>query len=167
MMGEIARINGSMLPPPPPMSPELRGWMLDDMDMEWLPPTAQRQAIRLPRYRDDSAAVRAEAARLLPAYRAGARPPSARFLCDWLQPLAAVVRNPISRDDLENISGIFADALADIPVATFTPAAWRRAMQTFKFWPSPADVAELLQDDAKDIRRAVEVLTFIVQGDRP
>jgi hypothetical protein len=163
-MGDVTPTSGSQ--PLPIMSPELRGWLLDDLDMEWVPPSRGRPAIRLPRYRDTSSAVRAEAARILPIYRKGAQPADAKFLHGWLQPLAAVVRNPVSVDELDTLSRIFAHALADVPRASFTDTAWRRAMQTFKFWPSVADVAELVADDAQEIRRAVEVLTFITEGDR-
>ncbi len=122
-------------PPLPTMSPALRGWLLDDFDMEWVRLEESAPLVKLPRHRDTSAPVRAEAAKLLPIYRAGCRPPTARFLALWLAALAAVVRNPVSQQELENLSGIFADALADIPLASFTPEAWRRALQTFKFWP--------------------------------
>lgn len=148
----------------PTMSPALRGWLLDDFDMEWVQIAKESPLIKLPRYRDTSASVRAEAARLLPAYRAASKPPSCIFLCEWLQPLAVVVRNPVSVHSLEHLSLIFAEALSTVPVGAFSRDAWVRMMQTFKFWPSPADIAELLQDDANDIRRAVEVLAFIAEG---
>lgn len=148
----------------PTMSPELRGWFLDDLDMEWVAPAAGRAAILLPHYRDRSSLVLGEATALLSSYAQVASPPSAAFLADWLKPLAAVVRNPVSAAELDQIAPIFAAALADIPIGAFSLPTWRLAMQTFKFWPSPADIAELVAPAAQEIRRTVAVLKFIAEG---
>lgn len=115
----------------------------------------------------------AEASRALPAYERDALPPSADLLGQWMQ-LLAVVRNPPEPKAMRAMAALFAVALSDFPAGAFTPATQRRAATTFKFWPSAADVAELVRPEADAIRRGVTVLRYLesirtgrAQGARP
>lgn len=158
-MSDLALIPTSR--PMPKLSPALLNWIIDAPDMEWLNMPGG-SFIQVPRYRDSGPAVKEEAKRLIEVYRSAVRPPSANYLRAWLQALAMVVRNPVSAAELDAMSGIFAAALGTVPVAAFSQTAWVRALQTFKFWPSPADLFALVKEDADEIMRTLAVLEYIV-----
>lgn len=94
-----------------------------------------------------------EAKSSLPFFQEAAAGATAELLAAWLRPLALVVRNPPSAETLPGIARAFAAVLSDIPGAAFTAETSRRAAQKFEFWPSAADVVQLLQPEIDDIRR--------------
>lgn len=149
------------LPALPKLSKDLETWFWTDGDMDWLAPEGNHAAMRVSRYRVRTAAVIAEAKRLLPAHLAAAKPISVEALAEWLRPLAVVVRNPMSADVLAKLAPILAMGLSDVPCGAFTEATWRRAAQAFQFWPALADIVDIVRDEADDIRQRVTVLRYL------
>lgn len=168
-MGSLTRTPRANLPAAlPALSDDLKSWLLRDPgNTEYVTRKDGSAGIHVFRYRTPlSAALKAEAAAVLPGYAAAVRGPSPAHFAAWIGPIALTVRNAMAADEIEGIATQFAALLVDIPSGAFTAATQLQASHTFKFWPSPADIVELVADEARDIRRAVEVLTFIVQGDR-
>jgi hypothetical protein len=82
-------------------------------------------------------------------------------LREWLAPIPAVVRN--SKSEAEVLAWLHGVKLAvgRLEAGAFTAATQRDALQTFKFFPSAADVYEILAGPAVEIREHVAALRRI------
>lgn len=79
----------------------------------------------------------------------------------WLAPLVAATANPRGMDSVEGWLNAMVLAMAGEPIGAFTVETQRRALREMKFWPTPADVWEIVKHDARDIRRRIENLKII------
>jgi hypothetical protein len=72
------------------------------------------------------------------------RRPDAAVIRAWLQYVAAGVARPKpSEDEIVMLTGVLLDG--EYPAAVFNPATRRAAAREFKFWPSAAEVWDLLK----------------------
>jgi hypothetical protein len=102
--------------------------------------------------------VQDAARRVLPAYEARARPADAETWKRFLLPVAMAVRNPPSADDVRRFAHTCASALSHIPACCLGPANQRAASREFEFWPAVADLAKLLELDAREVQADVAAL---------
>jgi hypothetical protein len=105
--------------------------------------------------------VRDAAQAALPAYEARAQGADAEAWQRFLLPLAMMVRNPPGTDDIRRFAHACAAALQHIPASCLSPANQRAASREFAFWPAAADLAKLLEPDARDIQADVAALRRI------
>lgn len=77
---------------------------------------------------------------------------------DWFSRLATVVANPPARDDFAQRVSAAMWALADLPAGVWTAETWREAAKKFKFWPSVAEVGDLLSPHAVKLERKRGIL---------
>lgn len=147
----------------PSASKAIASWLSrDPANEEYLPGADGTVGIMVFRYRSPlTDALVGEAQRLLPVFRIASEAASPGLLARWLTPIALTVRNPLATDEIAGVAELFAPLLSDLPGGCFTAATQRYAAQTFKFWPSPADLAELVRDEAADIRRGISVLSYL------
>jgi hypothetical protein len=93
--------------------------------------------------------VVAEAKRLLLIIEPMVQPPTATLVRNWLRPLAAAVRNPPSKVDFEARVAALIMVSQDLPIAAFNIETQRTAICQFTFWPSVAEIRELLVKDGR------------------
>lgn len=150
----------------PALSDDLKSWLLRDPgNTEYLPPTATVAGQHVFRYRTPlSASLVKEASATAPAYARACQGPSQARIAAWLGPIALTVRNPLAADEIEGMAVMFAALLVDIPAACFTASTQLQASHTFKLWPSPADIVDLLAEDATEMRRAAAILAYIASA---
>lgn len=64
---------------------------------------------------------------------------------EWLEDVAAAVKNPPSDDELVNRAGVLVAACGfDFPAYMFNLRSQQVAMRSFEFWPSVKEVIELV-----------------------
>lgn len=107
-------------------------------------PILPDDAPRLVPLHPPTAADVAEGRRLLPAYEAAMRPPTADVVRPWLLRLAGAVRQPPSAEEVATRAGLLAEAAEGLPALLFGPETLREAMRRWEWWPSVADVVALL-----------------------
>ncbi len=67
----------------------------------------------------------------------------------WCVPVANAVRNPPAPEDFGPRVHVIAVACAELPGWVFNAQSQAEAVRKFQFWPSAADVVELLTDHAR------------------
>jgi hypothetical protein len=73
----------------------------------------------------------------------------------WLTTLNAAVRNPQSEADLLRLRlPAIAHTTSDLPPEAWNPSTLRTAMERFQFWPSAAEIREVLADWTREQRPA-------------
>ena len=95
--------------------------------------------------------IRDEAETMLAAVRSAvtAGEITANDLIAWLGPVALGVRNPMPATDLPTFTAVLEFALEDIPRSVLSRETQRQALRTWRFFPSVAEVYELLAPPAK------------------
>lgn len=109
-------------------------------------------------------AVQAEARKVLAAVRPYAQRVPDAVLRAWLAPIQASVRNPSDERRLPAWVAAVRLAVGNLEVGAFTEATQQHALQTFKFFPSGADIYEVLAGPAVQIRALIRTLERIVEG---
>lgn len=71
----------------------------------------------------------------------------------WLAPLAVLVARAPQGEDLRVAVRAMASVLNHLPPCCWTPGTQRQAALRFKWWPSVAEIAELVQPEADALRR--------------
>jgi hypothetical protein len=102
-----------------------------------------------------------DAADMLEAFVANV-PPNA--LMAWARPLGAAVRNPQSDQDFAAWLAAAAVGLSDYAAGAFSIETQRAALRQFKFWPSVADVAELVGPKSANLRTRHRALRKIADA---
>lgn len=163
--------QGALPVAPPAPSPDLRTWidLIEGFPKEWLHTKLDGViGVYVPRIRAKmTPALHAEAAVLLPAYRAAVAGPHPEFMRSWLKPIAAAVRNPPPEAQLTRVAGVYAMLMSDIPWVVFTEQAMRAGAQRWDFWPSVAEIAKLVRDDAEEVQHRHHVLAYIAAHEPP
>ena len=93
--------------------------------------------------------VVAEAKRLLPIFDQMVQPPTADLIREWLRPVAAAVRNAPSKVDFDARVAALVMVSQDLPIAAFNIETQRTAICQFTFWPSVAEIREILVKDGR------------------
>ena len=158
--------QGPRFPGPLPAPGDaLRSWtdLVDGFASEWLrTPTGEKVAVRVMQERAPlSKGMHAEAKRLLAKYERACTGPAPQFMEGWLRFIAMSVRNPPDPDALPEVAGAYAFMMADLPNACFTDECLRAGAQVWEFWPSVAEIAKLVRDDAERLTQRLRVLRFI------
>jgi len=144
----------------PPPAPAVLSQSLGHLVERWIEPLPRRP--RLPER--VSEATRTEAGLAERRQRQACRPVSALRVREWLAPVASAVRNPPAADDFEKRAAVIAAVCQDLPAAVFTPQTQREACSKFQFWPSAADVFELLESHAKPMRDTLSALEALANA---
>jgi len=111
-----------------------------------------------------TAAVQAEARRALEVIAPFAVPVTESTLREWLMPIPSAVRNEKAPEAIVAwLTGV-AMAVGHLEVGAFTAETQREALQTFRFFPSAADVYEVVAGPAVKIRERIRVLRIIASG---
>lgn len=170
-MSLVPRRGGGLPVAPPAPSRDLRSWLdlAEGFPKEWLHTDREGvNGVYVLRVRAKmTLEMHAEAVALLPAYEAAVAGPSPDFMSSWLKPVAAAVRNPPPSDQLTRVAGVYAMLMADIPWVVFTEQAMRMGAQRWDFWPSVAEIAKLVRDEADEVTHRRDVLAYIVAHDPP
>jgi hypothetical protein len=80
-------------------------------------------------------------------------PTDAGTIARWIAPLASMVSRAPEGDALRVRVMAMAQALTDLPACCWTPDTQRQAARAFKFWPSVAEIAELVTPAAQPLRQ--------------
>jgi hypothetical protein len=140
---------------------DLHAWLSEDYEMRWtVPPADGGRAVQVPASLTKTPEIRQIAAALLPATIDAMQAPSEALIQNWLEMLMLCRGSP-AFDAMPGVISLFSRALADIPAGAFNAKTQRAAAQKFDFFPSPAAVVNLLQDEIKEIRRAAAVLRYL------
>lgn len=140
---------------------DLHAWLSEDYEMRWTtPPSDGSRAIKVPASLTKTPDISLLAASMLPAAIAATKGPPPALIKAWLEMLT-LCRGAPAFDAMPGVVTLFAQALADIPAGAFNAKTQRAAAQKFDFFPSPAAVVALLQDEIKEIRRAAAVLRYL------
>jgi hypothetical protein len=94
-----------------------------------------------------------EAQLALPHYALMLKPQRAGIVRHWLDALAMGVRNPPSEEEIAMRVAAVTSMLSDLPVGVWTKDTLERAGRAFKFWPSVADLNDLLRPVADSLAR--------------
>ncbi len=92
---------------------------------------------------------RHEAERARNLYASMCQPFDRQQLITWLYPLVAASRIVPSDEDFMAKASVIAIAVSDFPRACFTAETQREALRMFKYFPSAADVCDLLEPTRK------------------
>jgi hypothetical protein len=95
---------------------------------------------------------------------AALEPAGARVVAAWLAPLLLLVAKAPTGDAARITVRAMADALADLPACCWTPDTLREAARTFKWWPSVAEVAELVQTRSEQLRKERTALSRMLHA---
>lgn len=79
-------------------------------------------------------------------------PTDAATIARWIAPLATMVSRAPESDALRTRVMAMAHALTDLPACCWTPDTQRRAARSFKFWPSVAEISDLVTPEAQPLR---------------
>lgn len=79
-------------------------------------------------------------------------PTDAGTIARWIAPLASMVSRAPEGDALRVRVAAMAQALTDLPACCWTPDTQRQAARAFKFWPSVAEIAELVGPASQPLR---------------
>lgn len=107
--------------------------------------------------------LRAEADAERARVKAAMQPADPAAIVRWLAPLATLVANAPTGEDLRSKCQAMAIVLSDLPGSLFTPRTQREAAQTFKFWPSAAEVHDLLAPQAKAMAARIIALDKLLR----
>jgi hypothetical protein len=91
-------------------------------------------------------------------------PTDAAIIARWIAPLASMVSRAPEGDTLRVRVQAMAHALTDLPLCCWTADMQRLAARTFKFWPSVAEIAELVAPAAQPMRQqraALQRMMFV------
>lgn len=92
------------------------------------------------------------------------RPATPLAIQAWLTPINIAVRNPQSDGDVLGVATAL--SILDLPAAAFTLDAQREGMRTRRFFPSVADVAQLIEPVARRWRAKHAACLNIANGPR-
>lgn len=93
-----------------------------------------------------------------------AEPVTEAVLRAWLAPIPLVVRNEKSPEAIAGWVAGIALAIGHFEIGAFNATTQREALQTFKFFPSAADVCEVVSPVAVHIRQTVRHLRTICEA---
>lgn len=94
------------------------------------------------------------------------RKPSRAQVADWMTALVAAVNRPPNQREFElRVDAVF--AACDFPASLWSQESCIEAMRVFRFWPSVAEVHELLQRQLDRRWRIVVVLDRMTDGFLP
>lgn len=79
-------------------------------------------------------------------------PTDAATIARWIVPLASMVSRAPEGEALRVRVQAMAHALTDLPACCWTPETQRQAARSFKFWPSVAEIAELVMPASQPLR---------------
>lgn len=99
-----------------------------------------------------------EADQAVAAYDAMLRPVRPLAVVQWLRGINVGVANTLGQEDFAMKAAAIANACADLPEASFTTESQRLAMQSFRWFPSAAEVVALLKPEAMTWRRRAAML---------
>lgn len=90
----------------------------------------------------------------------------------WLEPLVTAVKNPPPEDQYDGRIEAIMRAAGALPLAVLGPVTQAEALKTFKFWPSAAELLELLEKEARRLQVRRDALHALAKppaprGDRP
>jgi hypothetical protein len=88
-------------------------------------------------------------------------------LVAWLYPLAAASRIVPSDEDFMAKASVIAVAVSDFPRACFTAETQREALRVFKYFPSAADVCDLLEPTRKRLVGRYQALVAMLRPREP
>ncbi|MBS7790087.1 hypothetical protein KTR66_08780 [Roseococcus sp. SDR] len=91
-------------------------------------------------------------------------PTDAATIVRWIAPLASMVSKAPEGRALRVRVQAMAHALTDLPRCCWTPETQRQAARTFRFWPSVAEIAELVTPAAQPLRHqraALQRMMFV------
>jgi hypothetical protein len=108
--------------------------------------------------------VQAEARDVLTDLEAFAAPVTEDVLRAWLAPIPMVVRNEKSPEMIGGWLAGVAMTVGHLEIGAFTAETQREGLQTFKFFPSAADVDEIVAGPAVKIREMVRCLRCIAEA---
>lgn len=126
-----------------------RQWTRRELDGEWICP-------------DVTEHMRAVAAQELSDFQHRFLPPKPGIVVRWLNSLGILTAGRISAEDAELKVGAYASIL-DFPSGCYTQHSLKRAAETFKFWPSMAELTELLKDEERRIHVDKHRLSIIAK----
>ncbi len=92
-----------------------------------------------------------EARRLLPALDQALRIATGAEWHEWLVPMAVLPNAPTRGEAFRGAVGVIAFALRDTPAIILTPDRQREALRSFRFWPTPKEIADLLAPTLREI----------------
>lgn len=79
-------------------------------------------------------------------------PSDAATIARWIAPLATLVSRAPEGDALRTRVMAMAHALTDLPTCCWTPETQRQAARSFKFWPSVAEISDLVSPASQPLR---------------
>lgn len=88
-------------------------------------------------------------------------------LVAWLYPLVAASRIVPSDEDFMAKASVIATAVSDFPRACFTTETQREALRVFKYFPSAADVCDLLEPTRKRLVDRYHALLAMLRPREP
>ena len=102
-----------------------------------------------------------EAAALLRSH--DAPPATTRAIVAWLRPIVAAVRGgaPATESDLQVRAHAVAVACADLPAEVFTVAAATAGLRSWQWWPSAAEVRQVVEAEAAPWRARRRALAAV------
>lgn len=111
--------------------------------------------------------IRASAREAIARFEPYERPVTEKVLREWLAPIPQVVRNEKTTEALKGwMAGVML-ALRGFPIGAFNQSTQRSALQTFQFFPSAADVCDVLQPTVTEIRDRMRALRQVAMEDAP
>jgi hypothetical protein len=108
--------------------------------------------------------VREEAQRQLAALDTATRAATADDWLRFLLPFAILPKAPQGREALTAAAGPIAFALAGVPAVLLSPDLQRAGLVKLRWWPTPADIAELLAEPRKALARERAALARIAEA---
>lgn len=111
-----------------------------------------------------TAAVQAEARKILELLRPFGRPVADQTLRVWLAPIAGSVRNPKTADEIEMWLPGMMIAVGHLEAGAFNETTQRELLQSCPFFPAPADVYAIVSKPAVAIRQRIFYLEQIANG---
>jgi hypothetical protein len=113
-----------------------------------------------------STEVVTEAQRALPGIEAALVPASLGEIRDWLQRVNAGVRIPLDRDEFDLRFSAIGAVCSDLPAKVWNDETLKTGLKAWRFFPSAADVAELLEDAARPLFAARDAVLRLATGNR-
>lgn len=140
----------ALRPSPPPVSDGLAAWCAPIEDGHQMP--------HYPSWLQEQARTALEAIEPMMV------PVSERRLREWLLPIPSSVRNGgRNPDETKRWLGAVALAMADVPGCLFNRESQVAALRTFEFFPSAADIYQVIADDRARLTRRVLALRHIAE----
>jgi hypothetical protein len=82
----------------------------------------------------------------------------------WLLPFADAGQGKLGREDFEAKLGVVALTVSGFPGACFTDATRRQGLTKWRWFPSPADVCELLEPIRSEIEKRLDALETLLRS---